>query len=551
MASFLPGLIQDRPLLISSLIDHANACHGGIEIVSRTVEGPIHRCTYANIHRRSKQVAKALLALDVTPGERIATLAWNGYRHMELYYGVSGMGAVLHTINPRLFPEQIEYIANHAEDQYLFFDVSFAPLLERLAAKMRTVRGFVAMTDRAHMPAQSIPNLLCYEELVGAQDSDYDWPVFDERTASSLCYTSGTTGHPKGVLYSHRSTVLHSYGACAVDSIGVSAADTLLMVVPMFHVNAWGMPYAGAMAGTKLVLPGPALDGRSVYELLRDEKVTLALGVPTVWLMLLQYVETAGVDPKKECALRRVIIGGSAAPRAMSAKFETLFGAFVVHAWGMTEMSPLGTTCNLLPKHAGCTLEERLDLQTKQGRSICGVELMICDDEGRRLPHDGKAFGHLMVRGPWIISGYFKDEGGPILDREGFFDTGDVATIDPDGYMQITDRSKDVIKSGGEWISSIDLENAAIGHPAIAEAAVIGVAHPKWQERPLLVVVRKAGQDVTREHLLAFLEGKVAKWWLPDDVAFVDELPHTATGKLLKTALRERFRDYRLPELRD
>ena len=546
----LPGLIQDRPLLISSLIDHANACHGSIEIVSRTVEGPIHRCTYADIHRRSKQVAKALLALGVAPGERIATLAWNGYRHMELYYGVSGMGAVLHTINPRLFPEQIEYIANHAEDQYLFFDVTFAPLLERLAAKMRTVKGFIAMTDRARMPAQSIPNLLCYEELVGAQDSDYEWPVFDERTASSLCYTSGTTGHPKGVLYSHRSTVLHSYGACAVDSIGVSAADTLLMVVPMFHVNAWGMPYAGAMAGTKLVLPGPALDGRSVYELLRDEQVTLALGVPTVWLMLLQYVETAGVDPKEECALRRVIIGGSAAPRAMSAKFETLFGAFVVHAWGMTEMSPLGTTCNLLPKHAGCTLEERLDLQTKQGRSIFGVELRICDDEGRRLPHDGKAFGHLMVRGPWIISGYFKDEGGPILDREGFFDTGDVATIDPDGYMQITDRSKDVIKSGGEWISSIDLENAAIGHPAIAEAAVIGVAHPKWQERPLLVVVRKAGQDVTREHLLAFLEGKVAKWWLPDDVAFVDELPHTATGKLLKTALRERFRDYRLPDLR-
>jgi len=551
MAPALPGLMQDRPLLISSLIEHANACHPGVEIVSRTVEGPIHRCTWGDVHRRSKQVATALLAKGVVPGDRIATLAWNGYRHMELYYGVSGMGAVLHTINPRLFPEQIEYIANHAEDRYLFFDITFAPLLERLAPKMRTVRAFVAMTDRAHMPAQDIPNLLCYEDLVGAQDSDYEWPELDERTASSLCYTSGTTGHPKGVLYSHRSTVLHSYGACAVDSIGISAGDTLLMIVPMFHVNAWGTPYAGAMAGTKLVLPGPALDGRSVYLLLRDEKVTLALGVPTVWLMLLQHVEAAGLDPKTECSLRRVVIGGSAAPRAMSAKFEAIFGAFVVHAWGMTEMSPLGTVCNLLPKHRDFTLDQRLDLQTKQGRSICGVDLKICDDEGRRLPHDGKAFGHLMVRGPWITSGYFKGEGGTILDREGYFDTGDVATIDADGYMQITDRSKDVIKSGGEWISSIDLENAAIGHPGIAEAAVIGVAHPKWQERPLLVVVKKAGQDVTREHVLAFLEGKVAKWSLPDDVAFVDELPHTATGKLLKTKLRERFRDYRLPDLRD
>jgi acyl-CoA synthetase (AMP-forming)/AMP-acid ligase II len=546
----LSALMQDRPLLISSLIEHANACHPGVEIVSRTVEGPIHRCTWGDIHRRSKQVAKALLALGVAPGDRIATLAWNGYRHMELYYGVSGMGAVLHTINPRLFPEQIEYIANHAEDRYLFFDITFAPLLERLAPKMRSVKGFVAMTDRSHMPSQTIPNLVCYEDLVGAQDSDYDWPAFDERTASSLCYTSGTTGHPKGVLYSHRSTVLHSYGACGVDSVGVSAADTLLMIVPMFHVNAWGTPYASAMAGTKLVLPGPALDGRSVYELLRDEKITLALGVPTVWLMLLQYVEAAGVDPKAECSLRRVVIGGSAAPRAMSAKFETLFGAFVIHAWGMTEMSPLGTVCNLLPKHRNFTLEQRLDLQMKQGRSVCGVELKICDDEGKRLPHDGKAFGHLMVRGPWVTSGYYKDESGSILDPDGYFDTGDVATIDPDGYMQITDRSKDVIKSGGEWISSIELENAAIGHPAIAEAAVIGVAHPKWQERPLLVVVKKAGQDVTREHVLAFLEGKVAKWCLPDDVAFVDELPHTASGKLLKTKLRERFRDYRLPDLR-
>ena len=542
------GLMQDRPLLISSLIEHANAFHPGAEIVSRTVEGPIHRCTYGDIHRRSKQVAKALIALGVAPGDRVATLAWNGYRHMELYYGVSGMGAVLHTINPRLFPEQITYIANHAEDKYLFFDLTFAPLIEKLGPLMKSVKGFVAMTDRAHMPALGVPNLLCYEELIGAQDSDHEWPVFNEYTASSLCYTSGTTGNPKGVLFSHRSTVLHSFGACVADSLGISAAETLLLVVPMFHVNAWGMPYAGAMSGAKLVMPGPGLDGKSVYELLRDEQVTMALGVPTVWLMLLQHVEASGLDPKADLVLRRVVIGGSAAPRAMSEKFESKFGAFVLHAWGMTEMSPLGTVCNLLGKHRGCTLEQRLDLQTKQGRPVFGVEMKIIDDEGRRLPHDGKAHGHLMVRGPWITSGYYQGEGGEILDADGFFDTGDVAMIDPDGYMQITDRSKDVIKSGGEWISSIDLENAAMSHPGVAEAAVIGIVHPKWQERPLLVAVRKSGQDVTRDDLLKFLQGKVAKWWLPDDVAFVTELPHTATGKLLKMKLRETFKDYRLPE---
>ena len=544
----MQGLMQDRPLLISTLIDHAHAFHPGSEIVSRTVEGPIHRCTYGDIHRRSKQVANALTALGVQAGDRIATLAWNGFRHMELYFGVSGMGAVLHTINPRLFPEQITYIANHAEDQYLFFDLSFAPLVEKLAPLMKSVKGFVAMTDRAHMPPLAVPNLLCYEELVGAQGSDYDWPMFDETTASSLCYTSGTTGNPKGVLYSHRSTVLHSYAACMVDGLGLSAVESTLLVVPMFHVNAWGMPYAGAMSGAKLVMPGPALDGKSVYGLMQDEKVTLALGVPTVWLMLFQHVDASGVDPKKDLALRRVVIGGSAAPRAMSERFERQFGAFVIHAWGMTEMSPLGTVCNLLPKHRDYDLSRRLDLQTKQGRALYGVAMKITDDEGRDLPHDGVAFGHLMVRGPWITSGYFKGDGGTVLDADGFFDTGDVATIDADGYMQITDRSKDVIKSGGEWISSIELENAAMGHPAVAEAAVIGIPHPKWQERPLLVIVRKKGQEVTRESLLHFLADKVAKWWVPDDVAFVDELPHTATGKLLKLKLRETFRDYKLPE---
>ena len=543
----MQALMQDRPLLISSLIEHANTFHPTVEIVSRTIEGPIHRCTYRDIRRRSKRVAKALLALGVKPGDRVATLAWNGYRHMELYFGVSGMGAILHTINPRLFPEQLEYIANHAEDQYLFFDLTFAPLIEKLAPLMKTVKGFVAMTDRAHMPTAKIPNLLCYEELIAAQNDDYEWPSLDENVAASLCYTSGTTGNPKGVLYSHRSTVLHSYAVCAVDGLQLSSAESALLVVPMFHVNAWGTPYAGAMCGAKLVMPGPGLDGKSVYELMRDEKVTIALGVPTVWLMLFNHVDASHVEPKNDLCLKRVVIGGSAAPRAMSERFETQFGAFVVHAWGMTEMSPLGTVCNLLPKHRGCTLDERLDLQGKQGRPVYGVELKITDDEGNRLPHDGKAYGHLMVRGPWITGGYFKGEGGQVLDADGFFDTGDVATIDADGYMQITDRAKDVIKSGGEWISSIDLENAAMGHPAVAEAAVIGIAHAKWQERPLLIVVKKAGKETTRDELLKFLDGKVAKWWLPDDVVFVDELPHTATGKLQKMKLREAFKNYRLP----
>ena len=542
----LKGLMQDRPLLISSLIEHAATCHPHGEIVSRTSEGPIHRCTYADIQRRSKQVAQALTALGVQPGERVATLAWNGYRHMELYYGVSGMGAVLHTINPRLFPEQIEYIANHAEDQYLFFDLSFVPLLERLAGRLSTVRGFIVMTDRAHLPECSIPGLLCYEDLIAGQTGEYSWPQFDETAASSLCYTSGTTGNPKGVLYSHRSSVLHSWAACAVDGLALGAGETALLVVPMFHVNAWGMPYAGAMSGARLVMPGPALDGKSVYDLMRDEKVTLALGVPTVWLMLLQHVDAAGLQPKEELCLRRVVIGGSSAPRAMSECFETRFGAFVVHAWGMTEMSPVGTVCNLLPKHAGCSLEQRLAIQEKQGRAVYGVDMKIVDDDGAPLPRDGRSAGHLLVRGPWITRAYFRDEGS-ILDADGFFDTGDVATIDADGYMQITDRSKDVIKSGGEWISSIALENAAIAHPAVAEAAVIGAPHPKWQERPLLIIVRKPAQELTREAMLQFLAGRVAAWWLPDDVAFVEELPHTATGKLHKLKLRERFKDYHLP----
>ncbi|MFN4311930.1 MAG: 3-(methylthio)propionyl-CoA ligase [Ferrovibrio sp.] len=545
----MQGLIQDRPLLISSLIEFAALYHGNTEIVTRTVEGPIHRYTYRDLSRRSKQLANALTKLGVKMGERIGTLAWNTYRHFELYYGVSGMGAVLHTVNPRLFPEQIDYIVNHAEDQYLFFDLTFAPLVEKLAPQLKTVKGFVLMSDRAHVPADcKIPNLLVYEELIGKESAEFDWPQFDEKTASSLCYTSGTTGNPKGVLYSHRSTVLHSYAVCQRDGLNLGSADSALVIVPLFHANAWGVPYGACMSGAKLVFPGPALDGKSVYELLRDEKCNFSLGVPTVWLAFFQHVDAnPGLDTKADIKLERCVIGGSAAPRAMIERFAKQFNCFVIHAWGMTEMSPLGTTGNLLKKHADLPLEKRLDVQSKQGRTVYGVEIKITDDDGNELPRDGKAFGNVKVRGPWITAGYFKGEGGNVLDKDGWFTTGDVATLDPDGYMQITDRAKDVIKSGGEWISSIDLENAAVGHPAVQEAAVIGVFHAKWQERPLLLVIKKAGQDATKEELMAFLEGKVAKWWLPDDIVFVTELPHTATGKLLKTKLREQFKDHKLP----
>ncbi|MBA5604553.1 long-chain-fatty-acid--CoA ligase [Duganella sp. FT3S] len=541
------GLMQHQSLLVSSLIEHACLNHPEREVVSRSSEGPLQRSTYGSVARRSRQMANALTRLGVQPGERVATLAWNGYRHMELYYAVSGMGAVLHTINPRLFAEQITYIANHAQDQYLFFDIGFAALIEQLAPTMPGVKGFIAMTDRAHMPDANIPNLLCYEELIAGESEQYAWPEFDENSAATLCYTSGTTGHPKGVLYSHRSTVLHAMAVCSTDGLAVSAADSALVVVPMFHVNAWGMPYAGALCGAKLVLPGPQMDGKSIYELMRDERVTLSLGVPTVWLMLFRHVETQQLDPRAELCMTRCVIGGAAAPLSMIEQFENRFGATVIHAWGMTEMSPLGTVCKLLPKHAALPAAERHKLQMKQGRAVFGVTLKITDDDGKALPHDGVAFGHLKVRGPWIASGYFGGEGGQVLDAEGYFDTGDVATIDPDGYMLITDRAKDVIKSGGEWISSIDLENAAMDHPDVAEAAVIGIAHPTWQERPLLVAVRKAGRAVTRDELLSHLERRVAKWWRPDDVVFVEELPHTATGKLQKMKLREMFRDYRLP----
>ena len=537
------GLMQDHPLLISSVLEHALRSHPMAQIASRTVEGPMHHCTYADVGRRAKRMANALTRLGIAPGERVGTLAWNGYRHLELYFAVSGMGAVLHTINPRLFPEQIEFIVRHAEDRVLFFDLSFAALVEQLAPHLPGVRAFVAMADRRHMPDIQVPRLLCFEELITEESEHFAWPSFDERLASSMCYTSGTTGNPKGVLYSHRSSLLHSMALCTREGFGLSSLDSALLVVPMFHVNAWGMPYACAMSGAKLVLPGPALDGASIYELMRDEQVTLALGVPTVWMMLQQHVEAEQLKPAEELCLDRVVIGGAAAPRSQVERFERDFDTRVMHAWGMTEMSPLGTLCAPLPKHAGADLEARLDLQAKQGRALFGVSMKVVDEEGTELPRDGRSAGHLLVKGPWIASHYYR-QNETILDAEGWFDTGDVATIDADGYMQITDRAKDVIKSGGEWISSIDLENAAMGHPAVAEAAVIGIPHEKWQERPLLVVVLNTGRAASKTELLDFLAERVARWWLPDDVVFVEQLPHTATGKLQKMKLREQFRDH-------
>ncbi len=538
------GLMQDRPLLISSLIEFAALNHGDGEIVSRTVEGPIHRYTYKDCAVRSRRLAKALEKLGVEKSDRLGTLAWNGYRHMEVYYGVSGMGAICHTINPRLFPEQIIYIINHAEDKYIFIDLTFLPLIEKLIDHIPQVEGFIIMTDEANMPETKLSNVYCYENLMATVDDDYQWPVFDERTASSLCYTSGTTGNPKGVLFSNRSTILHSYVVCTMDGLGLSTMETILPVVPMFHVNAWGIPYAAAMSGAKIVLPGARMDGEALYELMENEGVTLSAGVPTIWMMLLGYMKE---NNKKFSTMKRTVIGGSAVPKAMIETFHREYNVNVVHAWGMTEMSPIGTVCNLKKKHESFSLDQKMELSLKQGRSVFGVDMKIVDGAGKELLWDGKAFGNLLVRGPWIASGYFKAEGGSVVDDDDWFDTGDVATIDPDGYMQITDRSKDVIKSGGEWISSIDVENEAVGCAGVAEAAVIAVPHPKWDERPLLLVVREQDIDVTKDEIIDHLRGSLAKWQLPDDVLFVDELPHTATGKILKTKLRAEYKDYKLP----
>ena len=538
------GSMMSMPLMISSLLRHADRWHGDTEIVSRTIEGPVHRYTYRDAHRRARRLARVLERLGVRAGDRIATLAWNGYRHFELYYGISGMGAVIHTVNPRLFFEQLVYIVGHAEDRYVFFDLTFAPLVAQLAAHCPQVEGWIAMTDRAHMPALDVPNLLCYEELLAAEDDDYEWPDFDENSASSLCYTSGTTGNPKGVLFSHRSTLLHALGTATPDVNNYTARSAVLPIVPMFHVNAWGIPYSAPLVGAKLVFPGAGLDGASLYELCEQEKVDCSSGVPTVWFNLIAYLKEHGL---RLTTLRRTIIGGAACPPAMIRTLRDEFGITVTHGWGMTEMSPIGTINNPKGKHAGLDDDASIALAAKQGRPLFGVDMKIVDAKGRELPHDGAAAGNLLVRGPWILARYYRDEGGEPLTAEGWLPTGDVGTIDADGYLTITDRSKDMIKSGGEWISSIELENIAMGHPAVAEAAAIGIPHPRWDERPLLVVVKRAGASLDRDALLAYYDGKVAKWARPDDVVFVEELPHTATGKLSKRTLRERFRDYALP----
>jgi len=550
----LQSLMMQMPLLISSLIEHADRHHGDSEIVSRRVEGDIHRTTYHELHRRSRQLANALTELDIDRGDRVATVAWNGYRHMELYYAVSGAGSVLHTINPRLHAEQIAWIVNHAEDRAVFFDLTFLPVIQSIAPLCKTVKHWVALADRDCMPAAKIEaadGVLCYEDLIDAQTDEYTWPEFDENAASSLCYTSGTTGHPKGVLYGHRSTILHTLASALPDALNLSARDVILPVVPMFHVNAWGLPYIAAMVGAKLVFPGPFLDGKSLHELLESEKVTFSAGVPTVWQSLLTYTEANNL---KFSTMNRTVIGGSACPPAMIQLFQQKYGVQVLHAWGMTEMSPLGTACTFKHKHAAWSPAERAAVQSKQGRALYGVDMKIVDSDGVDLPWDGNAFGNLLVRGPWVVRDYYKSgEGSPLVDdkqnkqNKQWFPTGDVSNIDADGYMQITDRSKDVIKSGGEWISSIEIENIAVSHPAVAMAACIAAAHPKWDERPLLVVVKKPGASVTRDEVLAHYAGKVARWQVPDDVVFVEALPLGATGKILKTKLRDQFRAHRLP----
>ena len=534
------GNMQDGHLLISGLIEHAETYHTDSQIISRTVEGPIHRYTLKDAANRSRKLANALDKLGLKQGDVVGTLAWNTFRHFELYFGVSGIGCVVNTINPRLFPEQLTYIINHAENQYLFVDLSFVGLLESISHSLETVKGIIILTDKEHMPETTLQNVMCYEELIADESEEYHWPNFDENTASTLCYTSGTTGNPKGVLYSHRSTILHTWIVSSGNVAKISSSSVILPVVPMFHVNAWGIPYATAMFGAKLVLPGPLLDGASIFELIDQEKPDLLMGVPTVWLGLLQYLNETNQTLE---SVKTALVGGAAAPRAMIQEFEEKHNVFLMHGWGMTEMSPLGTATARTAEMDIIDLESRYDLQQRQGKTFYGVEMIITDDAGKELPKDGEAFGRLLVRGPTVVERYFKSNESA-LDKNGWFDTGDVAKIHPEGAMEIVDRSKDVIKSGGEWISSIDLENAAVGHPSVAEACVIGVLHKKWDERPLLLVVKVEGQDLSKEEILAFLEDKVAKWWLPDDVIFVTELPHTATGKLLKTDLRDQYKEH-------
>jgi fatty-acyl-CoA synthase len=535
----MQGLMQDWPLLVHKIIDHAALYHGGREVVTRSAEGPIHRTNYADIARRAKRVAHGLEKLGIRPGDRVATLGSNTWRHLEAWYGITGMGGIYHTLNPRLFVDQLVYIANHAQDRVVFFDPQFTALVSAIAPRLEWVERYIAL---AEAPPAGFPEALSYEDFIASADEDFVWKEVDERSACGLCYTSGTTGSPKGVLYSHRSNIIHAFMTCQADAMAIRNADTVMPVAPMYHANAWAIAFVGPMTGAKLVLPGPKLDGESVYELLDSETVTVTAAVPTVWLGLLQYLESTG---KMLPHLERVLIGGSACPRRIIECFEEKYEVDVVHAWGMTEMSPLGTLGSLTAEVAGRPYEERIAHKLKQGRPLFGVEMKVVDDAARELPRDGKAFGRLKVRGPAVASGYFRGEGPDAFDDEGWFDTGDVATIDPRGYLTITDRAKDVIKSGGEWISSIEIENVAVGHPAVAEAAVIGIPHPKWDERPLLIVVTKPGERVAKQEILQFLDGKIAKWWMPDDVIFTDEIPHTATGKIQKTVLRERYANHR------
>lgn len=538
------GLMQQQPLLISSIIEFAERWYPNVEVVSRTVEGPIHRYTYKELGSRARCLADSLKSLGISSGDCVGTLAWNGYRHLELYFGVSGSGAVLHTVNPRLFAEQLAYVINHAGDKVMFTDLTFVPLLEGLADQLPNIEHFVIMTDRAHMPDTTLKNVLCYEELLESGNRSYQWPDLDENSASSICYTSGTTGNPKGVVYSHRSTLIHTMGSSVPNGLNLSGTDSILLVVPQFHVNSWGVSYAAPMNGCKLVLPGPAMDGASIHELLDQEKCTLSLAVPTIWMMLTGFLRESG---EKLPHMRRVVIGGSAVPEAMIRCFEQEYEVQVIHAWGMTETSPLGTLNFLMPHLQELDYEAQMPTKLTQGKSIFGVDIRIVDDNNQPLAHDGVAFGRLQAKGHWVTSGYLGDEHNEAIGNDGWFDTGDVATINPDGYMMITDRTKDVIKSGGEWISSIEIENLAVGHPAIAEAAVIAIPHPKWDERPLVIAVTADGQQIEKEQLLAHLAGGLAKWQIPNDVVFVDELPHGATGKLNKLKLRKDFSDYEFP----
>ncbi len=538
------GQMQNWPLLVSKFLEHAELNHANQEIMSLLPEGGSFRYTYKDQGVRARQCAQALEKLGVSIGDRIATLAWNTHRHMELWFGISGIGAITHTVNPRLFPEQLIYIINHAADRMLFLDLTFVPLVEQIAEQLETVAHYVVLTSRDTMPETSLPGALCYEDLLEAESGDYSWPTFDENTACGLCYTSGTTGNPKGVLYSHRSNFLHTLVALSGDVLGIQAKSAVLPVVPMFHANSWGIPYAAAAAGAKLVMNGPHHEPEVLQKLIEDEGVTITAAVPTIWMGMLKYLDATG---KGLASLETVTIGGAAAPRAMIKSFQDKYGVRVNHAWGMTETSPLGTIGSDSPATTGRSPEEKLDLQCKQGRAIIGVELSVQDDIGDVMPRDGKSAGHLMVRGPWVLDSYFGHT-EKAVDKHDWFDTGDMATLDEFGYMQITDRAKDVIKSGGEWISSIDLENAAVAHPAVAEAAVIGVPHSKWDERPLLIIVPAGDERVSLTEMNAFLADKVAKWWLPDALEIVNEIPHTATGKISKKNLRETFKDYRLTE---